>query len=61
MLVLVFALSLLFSGCDNDKTTTTTTTTPKITDVIDDIQPDEINLDNIKDTDLPGQNEPTLP
>jgi hypothetical protein len=59
LLVLVFVLSLLFSGCDDDNITTTTT--PKITNVIDDIQPDEINLDNIKDTDLPGQTEPTLP
>jgi hypothetical protein len=59
MLILVFALSLLFYGCDNkDKTLTTTT---KVTNVIDDIQPDEVNLDNIKTTDLPGQTEPTLP
>jgi hypothetical protein len=59
MLILVFALSMLFSGCDDD--TITTTTTPKITDIINDIQPDEINLDNIKDADIPGQTEPTLP
>ena len=62
ILVLVFVLSLLFSGCDkNPNANLTTTSTPQISNIIDDIQPDEVNPDNIKDTDIPGQTEPTLP
>jgi hypothetical protein len=53
MLILVIVMSMLFTGCDGDKTTITTTT-PKITDVIDDIQPDEVNLDAANNATLPG-------
>jgi hypothetical protein len=52
MMILVFALSGLFYGCHGDNPTTTAT--PKITDVIDDIQPDEVNLDAAMNATLPG-------
>ena len=51
LLIVVCALSLLLSGCDNDKTTTTT---PNIKDIINDIQPDEVDLNAAMNATLPG-------
>jgi hypothetical protein len=55
MIGLLVVLVPLFSGCGPDSNKDNTPTpTPNITDVINDIQPDEINLDAAMNATLPG-------
>jgi hypothetical protein len=49
--IMIFVLVAVLTGCGPDKTPTPS---PKVTDVIGDIQPDEVDLDAAMNATLPG-------
>jgi hypothetical protein len=53
--ILLFLLAPVVSGCGPDSNENTTPSpSPKVTDVIGDIQPDEVDLDAAMNATLPG-------
>ena len=57
VIIMLFLLAPVLSGCGGNPTgqeNAVPSTTPNVTDVINDIQPDEVNLDAAENVTLPG-------